>query len=134
MYKMEPAVAEGGELIIYAPHLDTVSHTHGKYIHQIGYHVLDYFLKQWDIYENIPKGVLAHSTHVKGVGTFIDGIERPRITVTLASKIPPEACEALNLGYCDPTKIDTSTWQNREHEGVLFVPKAGEMLYRVRSA
>lgn len=66
MYKLEPALAEGGELTIYAPHLDVVSHVHGKYIYEIGYHVLPYFLKQWDKFKHIPLGVLAHSTHVRG--------------------------------------------------------------------
>ena len=45
MYKMEPAIADGGEVIIYAPHLDVVSHVHGKYIYQIGYHILPHFLQ-----------------------------------------------------------------------------------------
>lgn len=48
MYKLEPVLAEGGELIIYAPHLTEVSVTHGKLILRLGYHCRDYFLKQWD--------------------------------------------------------------------------------------
>ena len=40
MYKLEPAVAVGGEVVIYAPHLDVVSHVHGKYIYEVGYHIL----------------------------------------------------------------------------------------------
>ena len=78
MYKLEPALAEGGELIIYAPHLDVVSHVHGKYIYEIGYHVLPYFLEQWDKFKHIPLGVLAHSTHVRGDGRFQNNIEYPR--------------------------------------------------------
>jgi gluconokinase len=31
----------------------------------------------------------------------------------------------------DPVEIDISQWQNREDEGILFVPKAGEILYRL---
>ena len=132
MYKLEPALAEGGELIIYAPHLDVVSHVHGKYIYEIGYHVLPYFLEQWDKFKHIPLGVLAHSTHVRGDGRFQDGIEYPRASVTLATQLPPEDCQQLALGYQDPAEIDVAAWQNREDEGVLYVPKAGEMLYRVR--
>lgn len=132
MYKLEPALAQGAELIIYAPHLETVSHVHGKYIHEIGYHVLPYFLAQWDKYKHVPLGVLAHSTHVRGGGTF-DGLEHPNFQVTLASKISPEVCKDLSLGYMNPDDIDISEWQNREQEGILYVPKAGEMLYRVRS-
>lgn len=132
MYKLEPALAEGGELIIYAPHLDTVSHVHGHYIYEVGYHVLDYFLEQWDEFRHIPLGVLAHSTHVRGDGTFERGLEKPRARVTLASRIPPEDCKQLNLGYLDPRSIDLESFKDREDEGVLFVPKAGETLYRVR--
>ena len=133
MYKLEPALAEGGELIIYAPHLDVVSHTHGKYIYQIGYHVLPYFLQQWDKFKHIPLGVLAHSTHVRGDGRFQDGIEYPRANVSLATRLPAENCAQLALGYRDPNQIDLTEWQNREDEGILYVPKAGEMLYRVKT-
>ena len=132
MYKLEPALAEGGELIIYAPHLDVVSHVHGRWIEEVGYHVLPYFLEQWDRFAHVPLGVLAHSTHVRGDGAMVDGVEVPRATVTLASKIPPETCAALNLGYRDPAGIDPATYQGREDEGVLYVEKAGETLYKLR--
>lgn len=134
MYKLEPALAEGGELTIYAPHLSVVSHVHGKYIDEIGYHVLPYFLKQWDRFKHIPLGVLAHSTHVRGDGRFEDGIEYPRAAVHLATRLSPAQCERLALGYRSPDEIDPAAWQGRENEGVLYVPKAGEMLYRVRTA
>jgi len=52
--------------------------------------------------------------------------------VTLASKIPPETCAALNLGYRDPAGIDPAAYQGREDEGVLYVEKAGETLYKLR--
>ena len=35
MYKMEPVVADGGELIIYAPHITEVSYTHGRIIDEM---------------------------------------------------------------------------------------------------
>ena len=132
MYKLEAAIADGGEVIVYAPHLDTVSHVHGKHIYRIGYHVRDYFLKQWDQFKDVPAGVLAHSTHLKGSGTFENGVEHPRINVTLSSKISAEDCQILNLGYRDPAQIDPQAWAGRESEGVLFVPKAGEILYRLK--
>lgn len=133
MYKLEPALAAGGELTIYAPHLNTVSYVHGKYIYEIGYHVLPYFLKQWDTFKHIPLGVLAHSTHVRGDGHFENGIEYPRASVNLATQLSPEACARLALGYQNPADIDIDEWKDREDEGILYVPKAGEMLYRVRS-
>jgi nickel-dependent lactate racemase len=132
MYKLEPAVAIGGEVVIYAPHLDTVSHVHGKYIYQIGYHILPYFLSDWDRFKNIPLGVLAHSTHLRGSGVMENGTEQPNVKVTLASKISAEDCARLNLGYRDPSKINPEEWKDREDEGVLYVPRAGEILYRIK--
>ena len=132
MYKMEPAVADGGEVIIYAPHIDEVSYTHGHILDEIGYHVRDYFLKQWERFRDCPWGVLAHSTHLCGVGTYEDGVELPRIRVTLATGIPRERCERLGLGYLDPATIDLDAWRGHEDEGILIVPRAGEMLYRLR--
>jgi nickel-dependent lactate racemase len=132
MYKLEPAIAEGGEVIVYAPHLDTVSHVHGNYIYEAGYHVRDYYLKQWGKFKHIPLGVLAHGTHLRGSGTFENGIERARISVTLATKISQADCKTLSLGYLNPDNINPQEWVGREDEGILYVPKAGEMLYRLR--
>ena len=131
MYKLEPVLAEGGELIIYAPHIHRVSITHGKLIGEIGYHCRDYFLKQWDEFSSFPWGVLAHLTHVFGGGKFENGVETPRARVALATGIPPEECARINLGYRDPATIDVEDFANREEEGVLLVRKAGEMLYRL---
>jgi len=133
MYKLEPVVADGGELIIYAPHIRDISRTHGARIERIGYHTRDYFLGQWERFREEPWGILAHSTHVRGIGTYENGIERPRIKVTLATQIPEEVCRAINLGYRDPRSIDSAAYQNREAEGILYVPKAGEMLYRLKN-
>jgi nickel-dependent lactate racemase len=131
MYKLEPVLADGGELIIYAPHLSEVCVSHGNHIEAIGYHCRDYFLKQWDQFKDVPWGVLAHSTHVRGIGTFENGVERCRARVTLATQIPPEKCGQINLGYRDPASIRPEEFADREEEGVLLVPKAGEMLFQL---
>ncbi len=133
MYKLEPVVADGGRLIIYAPHIDTISYTHGHWIGQIGYHVRDYFLRQMDRFKAVPRGVLAHSTHVCGTGTFENGVEKPRIQVVLATAIPEDQCRAVNLGYIDPYAIDVDTWQAQGPEKRLLVNPAGETLYRVKN-
>ena len=133
MYKLEPVVADGGELIIYAPHISEVSITHGEIIKKIGYHVRDYFVKQMDKFQDIPGGIMAHSTHVKGAGVYENGVEKPRVNVVLATAIPEEMCRKINLGYRDPATIDPVDWQNRESEGYLYVPKAGEILYRLKN-
>jgi lactate racemase len=134
MYKIEPAVADGGEVVIYSPKLSEVSYTHGKLIEEIGYHCRDYFLKQWDRFKNYPGGILAHSTHVKGLGKYDSetGKETPRIRVTLATGISEERSRRINLGYLDPASIRIEEWQNRESEGIMVVPRAGEVLYRLK--
>ena len=133
MYKLEPVVADGGELIIYAPHIHEISLTHGRIIREVGYHCRDYFLKQWDRFKNYPWGVIAHSTHVRGIGTYEDGVERCRVQVTLATGIPESVCREIKLGYRDPASIRVEDFANREDEGILHVPKAGEMLYHLKS-
>ncbi|MDQ6630652.1 MAG: lactate racemase domain-containing protein [Verrucomicrobiota bacterium] len=133
MYKLEPVLADGGELIIYAPHVSEVCMTHGTVINEIGYHCRDYFLKQWDKFKDYPWGVLAHSTHVRGIGTFENGVEKCRARVTLATGISENICRKINLGYRDPKTIRPEDFADREAEGILLVPKAGEMLYHLKN-
>ncbi len=122
MYKLEPAVADGGEVCIFAPHIKEVSFMHGRLIEEIGYHCRDYFRAQWEKFKGYPWGILAHSTHLKGKGSYVDGVETARVRVTLATGIPQETCERINLGYRDPAGIRKEDW--------TVIPRAGEMLYR----
>lgn len=134
MYKVEPAMLEGGEVILYAPHITEISYSHGMFLDRIGYHCRDYFLKQGNKFAGIPRSVIAHSTHLKGQGTYdaATGVETPRISVTLATRIPEERCRVLNLGYLDPGSIKMEDWQGREAEGIKLIPRAGETLYRLK--
>jgi len=132
MYKLEPVIADGGELIIYAPHITELSVTHGHHIHEIGYHCLPYFTAQMERFSKIPRGVIAHSTHVRGIGKMEDGVEKCRVSVTFATGIPESVCKAISVGYRDPRSINKDDFANRESEGVLLVPKAGEMLYHLK--
>jgi len=129
MYKLEPILADGGTLIIYAPHITEISYTHGKWLDKIGYHTRDYFLKRMEQFSGIPRGIIAHSTHVKGIGTYIDGIEKPRANVVLATSIDKQRCEKLNLGYMNPDEVNIADYENKEDQGILVVQHAGEMLY-----
>lgn len=131
-YKLEPVVAEGGELIIYAPHISEVSHMHPGLM-DIGYHNRDYFVKQWDRFKDHPWGELAHSTHLRGMGTFDaeTGVESNRVTVTLATSIPKEQVESVNLKYMDPVDLDLD--ELRKDPDTLIVPQAGELLHRLES-
>ncbi|NHC46717.1 lactate racemase domain-containing protein [Motilibacter aurantiacus] len=130
MYKVEPAVADGGEVVIYAPHVTDFSRVH-KEITEIGFHCRDFFLKQWDRYRHHHWGVLAHSTHLRGQGTYDEQAgEHCRITVTLATGISEEATRAAGLEYLDPATLDVAGWQ--ADPDTLVVPQAGEVLFRVR--
>ena len=133
MYKLEPVLADDGELIIYAPHIHEVSVVHGKLIEEIGYHCRDYFLGQWDRFKHYPWGIIAHSTHVRGIGTYESGVEKCRARVTLATGIPKQICEKINMGYRDPASINPDDFAGREEEGILYVPKAGEMLFQLEN-
>jgi nickel-dependent lactate racemase len=137
MYKLEPVIADGGEVIIFAPHIHHISVVHGNLIAQIGYHCRDYFVKQWDRFKGFPWGVLAHSTHLRGAGTFDSEtcLERLRITVTLATSISEAECHALNLGWRDWRSIDIEAWEAEAERdpSILVVHRAGEQLYRLES-
>ncbi len=130
MYKLEPVVADGGELVLYAPHVVDFSVTHGEVLAQVGYHVRDYFLGQWDRFAGLPRGVLAHSTHLRGVGTWDAATgEHPRIDVVLATGISADRCAAHALGYLDPRAVDPEQWAL--DPDTLVVPHAGELLHRL---
>lgn len=103
---------------------------HGAVIERIGYHTRDYFMKQWPRFKDEPWGDLAHSTHVRGIGTYENGVEHGRIQVTLATGIPEDVCR-INLGYRHPASIRVEEYTGREDDGVLYVPEAGEQLYRL---
>ncbi len=131
MYKVEPVVADGGQVVLYAPEVTEVSRTHGEAIHAVGYHCRDYFTGQWDRFKDVPWGVLAHSTHLRGGGTYDAATgERCRIDVTLATGIDAATTRALGLTYLDPASIDPAEWSR--DPGTLVVPDAGEVLYRLR--
>ena len=131
VYKLEQVVAPGGTLIVYAPHIREISSTWGEQIEKIGYHVRDYFLAQPEMFCTVPRGVLAHSTHVCGTGRYENGVETPDVNVVLATAIPEETCRRIGLGYLDPASVRIDDYRDREEEGVLFVDHAGETLYRL---
>ncbi|MQA33750.1 lactate racemase domain-containing protein [Modestobacter roseus] len=129
-YKVEPVVADGGEVVIYAPHITEISAMHPE-INEIGYHCRDYFVAQWDRFSHLHWGVLAHSTHLRGAGTY-DSVhgEQCRLRVTLATGIPEEIVRGANLDYLDPAEVDLAA--AAADPGMLFVPEAGEVLFRLR--
>ena len=131
MYKLEPVMADGSELILHAPHITELSYVHGRTLEEIGYHGSEYFRQNWERYRHYPWAVLAHASHVRGASTYAHGTETPRIALTLASQVSRERCERMGLAWRDPASIDIGRWKDREHEGILFVPKAGEQLFKL---
>ncbi|MEX2117012.1 MAG: lactate racemase domain-containing protein [Bacteroidota bacterium] len=133
MYKLEPIVADGGEVIIYGPQIKQISFVHENDIRRIGYHVVEYFTKQWERFKHEPKLILAHSTNVRGIGTFADGVERPRINVTLATSISEEICKKVNLGFRDYRTIDLKAWRSKKDKNTMVVENAGQNLFRLKN-
>jgi lactate racemase len=129
-YKVEPVVADGGQVVLYAPHIGEVAAMHPRLL-DIGYHCRDYFLGQWDLFRDVPWGDLAHSTHLRGAGTWSerDG-EQCRVTVTLATGIPPDVVGSIGLDYLDPNTVELEGW--RADPDALIVEQAGEVLHRLR--
>ena len=129
-YKLEPVVADGGEVILYAPHVTEISVVHQE-IYDIGYHCRDYFVQQWDRFKDVHWGVLAHSTHLRGSGTYDhEHGERCRVDVTLVTGIPREKVLGANLGYIAPEDFDLAAYE--ADPDTFVVPNAGEVLYRLR--
>jgi len=130
MYKVDPVVADGGQVVLYAPHVTSPSDTHGEYIKRIGYHCRDYFLADLDRWSDIPRGVLAHSTQIRGQGTYDPQTgEHCRVELTLATGIDEATTRSLAVSYLDPESIDFAEWA--ADPDTLVVPNAGEVLFRL---
>lgn len=129
-YKVEPVVADGGEVVLWAPHITEVAAMHPRLL-EIGYHCRDFFLAHWDRYATVPTGELAHATHLFGAGTYDAATgEHQRVRVTLATGIPEAIARQVNLGYLAPGAVDPADWES--DPDALLVPDAGEVLYRLR--
>lgn len=46
--------------------------------------------------------------------------------------IPEARCRKVNLGYRDPASLNVADWQGKEAVGRLYVPRAGERLYKLK--
>ena len=100
-------------------------------IEDIGYHCRDYFVGQWDRFKDLHWGVLAHSTHLRGAGTWsAEEGERLRVKVDLATGIPGGVGRRGNLDYLDPGEVDLAALE--ADPDTFVVPQAGEVLFRLR--
>jgi nickel-dependent lactate racemase len=129
-YKVEPVVADGGEVILYAPHVQQLAAMHPE-IEQIGYHCRDYFVGQWEKFRDLHWGVLAHSTHLRGAGTWDPATgEHLRVEVTLSTGIAEDVVRRANLNHLAPADFDLAAYENDPE--TLVIPNAGEILHRLR--
>jgi nickel-dependent lactate racemase len=132
-YKLGSVIEEGGELIIYAPHLNQLSATHGRLIEKYGYAPLEQVreMVEWSDELRANLCVAAHLAHVSyGSSRNAEGKISPRYRITLASAVSEEACRRVNLGF-----LDYHTFQRKRYEAdpdTLVVEEAGRDLYLVQ--
>ena len=131
-YRLGPVIEEEGELIIYAPHLKTISDVHGELIKSYGYAPLE-------VVRELVKGsaelqnnlcVAAHLAHVSFASRLSrEGKILPRYSISLCSRIDALTCRQVNLGYMDPSSFDKAMYS--ADADTLIVEQAGRDLYLV---
>jgi len=131
-YRLGAVIEDGGELIIYAPHLRCISDTHGEMIERYGYAPLEavreLVAQSGELQQNLC--VAAHLTQVAFAGRRDDnGRIVPRYRITLASQVDAKTCRRVNLGFMDYHKFETEDYEN--DSDTLIVERAGRDLYLV---
>ena len=128
-YKLGAIIEEGGELIIYAPHLTKLSETHGELIEKYGYAPLESVRDMLGVSQELRENlcIAAHLAHVAYAGRVDErGNVVPRYSITMATGLDEETCRRVNLGY-----LDHRTFEMAANEDTLIVKDAGRDLYQV---
>ena len=131
-YKLGAIIEEGGELIIYAPHLTKLSETHGALIEKYGYAPLESVRDMLGVSQELRENlcIAAHLAHVTYAGRLDDrGKIVPRYRITMASGLDEETCRRVNLGYLDYRLFDLEGMAS--DPDTLIVSDAGRDLYQV---
>jgi lactate racemase len=134
-YKLGAIIEEGGELIIYAPHLTKLSETHGALIEKYGYAPLESVRDMLGVSQELRENlcIAAHLAHVAYAGRLDDdGKIVPRYRITMASGLDEETCRRVNLGYLDYRSFNYEAL--RSDPDTLIVADAGRDLYQCSSA
>lgn len=129
-YKLGAVVEDGGELIIFAPHLSKLSKTHGVLIEKYGYAPLESVRDMLGVSQELRENlcIAAHLAHVAYAGRIDDdGNIVPRYRITMATGIDEQTCKRVNLGYLDYRTFDYVTTD----PDTLIVNDAGRDLYKV---
>ena len=128
-YKLGAIIEEGGELIIYAPHLTRLSETHGELIEKYGYAPLESVRDMLGVSQELRENlcIAAHLAHVAYAGRLDErGNVVPRYKITMATGLDEETCRRVNLGY-----LDHRTFKAAADDDTLIVKDAGRDLYQV---
>src|SRR5689334_9190405 len=131
-YKLGAIIEEGGELIIYAPHLTKLSETHGALIEKYGYAPLESVRDMLGVSQELRENlcIAAHLAHVAYAGRLDnEGKIVPRYQITMATGLDEETCRRVNLGYLDYRTLNYETM--RSDADTLIVSDAGRDLYQV---
>src|SRR6266404_3990334 len=131
-YKLGGIIEAGGELIIYAPHLRSISETHGLLIEKYGYAPLDRVREMVALSTELQSNlaVAAHLAHVSYAGKRNEqGHVVPRYRITMASALDEETCRRVHLGFMDHRSFKREDYEN--DSDTLVVERAGRDLYLV---
>src|SRR6266496_5159863 len=131
-YKLGGIIEEGGELIIYAPHLHAISEMHGLLIEKYGYAPLDRVREMVALSTELQANlaVAAHLAHVSYAGQRDkDGRVIPRYRITMASALDEATCRRVNLGFMDHRQFRREDYEKDPE--TLVVDRAGRDLYLV---
>src|SRR5262245_35125851 len=131
-YKLGAIIEDGGELLIFAPHLTKISETHGALIEKYGYAPLESVRDMLGVSQELRENlcIAAHLAHVSYAGRVDhDGKIVLRYQITMATGIDEETCKRVNLGYLDYHTVDFN--KLRESVDTLVVENAGRDLYKV---
>jgi hypothetical protein len=131
-YKLGGIIEDGGELVIYAPHLRGISTTHGAMIEKYGYAPIEVVREMVEGSDELRANlcVAAHLAHVSYAGRVgADGRVEPRYTITLASGIPEDVCRRVKLGFAEWGSIDLAA--ARQDPDTLVVDNAGRDLFLI---
>jgi hypothetical protein len=131
-YKLGAIIEEGGELIIYAPHLTKLSETHGALIEKYGYAPLESVRDMLGVSQELRENlcIAAHLAHVAYAGRIdAEGKVVPRYQITMATGLDEETCRRVNLGYLDYRTFNYESM--RADPDTLVVTDAGRDLYQV---
>ncbi|MDQ3309209.1 MAG: lactate racemase domain-containing protein [Gemmatimonadota bacterium] len=131
-YKLGGIIEEGGELIVYAPHLRAISETHGLLIEKYGYAPIDRVREMVALSSELQANlaVAAHLAHVSYAGQRNEtGQVVPRYRITMASALDEATCRRVNLGFMDHRLFRREDYQS--DPDTLVVERAGRDLYLV---